>query len=58
MSWTGVRFPDAPPTLGHTGFDRASNKLMAIREATDVISANNVNANDNDSDYSEYALAA
>ena len=37
------------------GFDRASNNLTATSEATDLISAKKVNAND---DYYEMALAA
>ena len=40
---------------GMTGFDRASNKPTATSEATDLISAKNVNAND--ASY-EMALAA
>jgi len=40
---------------GMTGFDRASNNLTATSEATDLISANTVNAND---DVYDMALAA
>ena len=32
--------------MGMTSFDRASNNLKATSEATDLISAKNVNAND------------
>lgn len=41
--------------MGMTSFDRASNNLEATSEATDLISANNVNANDSNYDM---ALAA
>ncbi len=40
-----------------TGFDRASNKPTATSEATDLISAKNVNANDASYDQ-ELPLAA
>ena len=39
-------------SLGLTSFDGTSNNLRATREATDLISANKVNAND-----SKYDLA-
>ena len=42
--------------MGMTSFDRVSNNLEATSEATDLISANNINAND--SVYEEMALAA
>jgi hypothetical protein len=42
--------------MGMTGFDRASNKPTATSEATDLISANNVTANDDY--YGDVRLAA
>ena len=41
--------------MGLIGFDGASNNLRATSEATDLISANQVNAND---DVYDMALAA
>ena len=64
----GVSIPPSPPNAHHlcnnvrggyltgmTGFDRASNNLRATSEATDLISAKLVNAND---DVYNMALAA
>lgn len=49
---------------GLTGFDMVSNKLKATSEMTDLISINNINANDDafgfdgSESFQEYAMAA
>jgi len=49
--------PDISTIYGDEfGFDRASNNLTATSEATDLISANTVNANDDS--FTPMALAA
>jgi len=47
--------PTTSTTMGVHSFDGASNNQTATSEATDLISAKKVNAND---DYYEMALAA